>query len=57
MDCGCYYCIYNKNSVCILDGIEIDFAGMCVDCEVVNIPTEILEKHKEERLKVIEQGA
>ena len=55
MKCDFDYCIYNTRSICVLDEIQIDSLGMCIEYEIVTIPKEILEKYKKRRLKEIEE--
>lgn len=53
MRCKYDYCIYNKKSTCILDEIQVDSLGMCVECETVYIPSEKIQAYKKKRLKEI----
>ena len=53
MNCAFDYCIYNKDSACILEEIEIDFSGVCQTAEVVSIPENKLKEYKDRRLKEI----
>jgi len=55
MKCEFDYCIYNKESICILDEIQMDSLGMCESCEIVAVPKANLEKYKKQRLKEIEE--
>ena len=55
MKCELDYCVYNWNFVCILEKIEIDSAGMCGACELATIPAAVLEKHKADRIKEIDE--
>ena len=53
MRCEFDYCIYNNESTCILDEIQVDSLGVCEECEVVTIPKETLGEYKKTRLKEI----
>ena len=50
MICEFVWCIYNQNSLCLLEKIQIDALGMCSSCEMVTVPEELLNKHKIARL-------
>ncbi len=49
MNCENEYCIYNKEYKCILDEITLDIQGKCIECIYVDIPSQQLEKLKEEQ--------
>ena len=49
MKCENEYCIYNKKYKCILDEITLDIQGKCIECIYVDIPSQQLEKLKEEQ--------
>ena len=55
MECEFNYCIYNKDSICILEKITVDGLGMCEPREIVSMPEEDLQKYKEKRLETIKQ--
>ena len=46
MKCEFDLCIYNKNSACTLEIIQINACGICDDCEIVTIPKEAIDKYK-----------
>jgi len=50
MTCVFEYCIYNKNSRCIVTDVEINAFGMCNTCIMVSFNKEFLEKEKEQQL-------
>ena len=51
MLCEFDYCIYNKESKCLLREIRIDSAGLCDSCEIVALPEKTLDLYKEKRLQ------
>ena len=40
------YCIYQKDNLCTLDKLNIEFGGVCADCILVNIPDDKLKQLK-----------
>lgn len=54
MRCGCEYCIYNKNYVCILKEIELTGFGMCEECILVSPDWALLESEKKRQREIIE---
>jgi len=54
MNCAFNYCVYNKESICILDDIEINCLGMCEECEIISIPEDRLEEYKNKRIEEIQ---
>ena len=55
MNCNMTICIYNKNTQCALDEININSLGMCDDCIIVSIDEDLLAKEKAHQLKEIER--
>ena len=53
MNCEFEYCIYNKDSLCILEEIGIDDLGMCGNCIMVSIIDEDLQRLKSDHLEMI----
>ena len=51
MKCECIYCVYNKENRCILEKTQIDWFGMCTQCETVAVPLTYIEQCKEKRLR------
>ena len=51
--CFFYYCIYQKDNACILDGVEINELGMCEHAELVSLDEEFLATAKKRRLDEI----
>ena len=55
MKCEFNYCVYNREQICILNEIKINSFGICEPCEMIDIPNNIIEKHKNKRLKEIKK--
>ena len=51
MDCYNDLCVYWKENTCILDNISINEIGLCNEYISVNIPSDEMEKHREEHLQ------
>ncbi len=51
MKCDNSFCIYQKEDECILNEIELDINGICMDCIYVNIPKKILSGYKKKLLE------
>ena len=51
MRCENLFCIYWKDSNCILDEISLDIMGCCCSCIYVDIDEEMLRQKREELLK------
>ena len=54
MKCENCFCVYWSDRICLLDEIEIGFAGMCESCIYINIDSEALDKIRAEQLKRLE---
>ena len=52
--CNFMYCLYNKDSKCILDAIGINSLGMCEQCMIVLLDEELIENEKERQLLELE---
>lgn len=50
MNCENYFCIYEKDGVCILDNIELDLLGQCKECIYVDIDPDLLKKKKQKAI-------
>lgn len=44
--CDNTYCIYQENNACLLDRISVNGIGQCLDCILVTIDPDTLEKMK-----------
>jgi len=51
MKCEFVYCIYNEDSLCVLEEIRINALGMCEECIMVTIAEEKLKIMKERDLE------
>ena len=51
MKCENLFCIYNDKDECILDTVELDIQGKCLDCIYVEIEEDYLRSKKKEQLK------
>ena len=47
LSCQNEFCIYQKQGTCILDRIELDMRGKCVDCIWLNIGKETVDDLKD----------
>ena len=56
MKCECDYCVYNRDSTCIIDEIQINSLGMCEEYLIVSLPKVGLRLLKEKRLKELEES-
>lgn len=54
MKCDNYLCIYEENSVCTLDDIELDIMGQYRDCIYINVEKQQLLKLKMKTIKSVE---
>lgn len=54
MTCENILCIYQKNNKCILNEINLDITGTCVNCIYVDLSEETLSELKANQLKNIE---
>ena len=52
MNCENIYCIYCKNNKCTIKDVSLDIQGICQDCIYVTIDSEVLQKYKDEQLKL-----
>lgn len=48
--CENEFCIYQKQGNCILDNIQLDKQGCCLDCIYIDIEENELNKFKEKPL-------
>ena len=51
LTCENEFCIYQKQGICILESVELDIQGSCLDCIYVNVEKTTLKKLKEKQLK------
>lgn len=55
--CENEFCIYQKQGNCILESIQLDIQGNCVDCIYVNIEEDALNDLKERLLRNLQDLA
>ena len=55
LSCQNEFCIYQKQGTCILDRIELDMRGNCVDCIWLNIGKETVDDLKDKLLTELEK--
>ncbi len=53
MTCENIFCIYQRNNECVLEEINLDITGTCVDCIYVDIGQKKLKKIKDNQLRNI----
>ena len=51
LSCENEFCIYQKQGICILESVQLDIQGNCVDCIYINVEKDTLNKLKEALLK------
>lgn len=49
--CENEFCIYQKQGKCILENIQLDIQGNCVECIYINVGEETLNDLKEKLLR------
>ena len=49
--CENEFCIYQKEGSCILESVQLDIQGNCVDCIYVRVKEESLNNLKKDSLK------
>lgn len=48
--CENEFCIYQKQGMCILEKVQLDIQGNCVDCIYINVEKDMLNTLKENLL-------
>ena len=51
LSCENEFCIYQKQGICILESVQLDIQGNCVDCIYINVEKDTLNSLKEKILK------
>ena len=54
LSCENEFCIYQKDGNCVLNQIDLDITGTCVNCIYVDLSEETLSELKANQLKNIE---
>ena len=55
MFCENIFCIYQEDGKCIFDEMTIDIDGMCSECMLVEIDSELLERLKKEKREELDR--
>ena len=50
VSCENEFCIYQKQGNCLLESVQLDIQGNCMECIYINIDKEELERRKKEQL-------
>lgn len=50
INCGNYYCMYWENDTCLLDGLDLDIQGNCMNCILIELSDEVLEQERKRTL-------
>lgn len=53
LSCENEFCIYQKQGTCVLEEVQLDIQGNCVDCIYINLEDEMLSNLKANSLKVL----
>ena len=51
VSCENEFCIYQKQGTCILESVQLDIQGNCIDCICINIEENTLNNQKDKLLK------
>ena len=51
ISCENEFCVYQKSGNCILESVQLDIQGNCLDCIYVNIEEDVLCDLKRKTLK------
>lgn len=51
LSCENEFCIYQKQGTCILESVQLDIQGNCIDCIYINVEEDTLNNLKEKLLK------
>ncbi len=54
LSCQNEFCVYQNRGNCVLENIQLDIQGNCMECIYVNINEKILNTLKEKHLKKLE---
>ena len=55
MECNNDLCVYRKEDTCILDSISINEIGLCNEYISINIPSDKMEKYREDHLQKLRE--
>ena len=51
ISCENEFCVYQKSGNCILESVQLDIQGNCLDCIYINIEEDVLCDLKRKTLK------
>lgn len=51
LSCENEFCIYQRRGNCILQSVQLDIQGNCIDCVVIHIEKDALNNLKEKLLE------
>lgn len=51
LSCENEFCIYQKQGTCILESVQLDIKGNCIDCIYINVEEEALNNLKDKLLR------
>lgn len=57
LSCENEFCIYQKQGNCILESVQLDIRGNCIDCIYIDIEKDLLYNLKEKLLSKYEDIA
>ena len=55
--CENEFCIYQRQGNCMLESVQLDIQGNCVDCIYINVEEDTLNNLKEKLLKNLYDSA
>lgn len=53
LSCENGFCVYQKEGKCILENVQLDIQGNCIDCICIDIEENVLDDLKEKLLRVL----
>ncbi len=51
LSCENKFCIYQKQGNCVLENVQLDIQGNCLDCIYINVEEDTLNNMKEKLLR------
>ena len=56
LSCENEFCIYQKQGRCILESVQLDIQGNCVECIHINVEENVLKDLKEKLLNDLQDS-
>ncbi len=56
LSCENEFCVYQKQGDCVLESVQLDIQGNCVDCVYINIEKDTLKNLKEKLLRELQDS-